>query len=196
MGGSGGYRGFGYHSLGATLNIVRRPNVDSQVQTLQRQLVRLGFLADTSGSTGVDGRWGPLTALATENAARYVGWSGAAFSPASARTATSGTVEVPDDLLARIAAAAPAPASTPGAVPGVAPADQAVVPIVIGPHLDLPQQEPATDDGGSWIVPVGISAGVLVVGAMIALAMTAKGPPKKRPVAANRRRRYRRRTRR
>jgi hypothetical protein len=192
MGGSAGFGGFGYHSLGADYPIMRR-NADTLA--LQGELVRLRFLQPDESRFGADGIWGAQTAGSLLHAARYVGWTGAAFSPANADRLRSGTAEVSDDLLARLRAAHPAPAGTPGAVPapatpgGGAAVDPASDRIVIGPHMDPP---PSTEEanGQGWILPAAIGGAVILVGGLIAWQM--KKPTPRRAVRANRRRRRRR----
>jgi len=196
MGGSAGFGGFGYYGLGADYPIMRR---NDGTLALQRELVRLRFLQPDESRFGADGIWGAQTAGSLLHAARYVGWTGAAFSPANADRLRSGTAEVSDDLLARLRAAQPAPAGTPGAVPapatprGGAAVDPASDRIVIGPHLDPP---PSTADSGSngegWILPAAIGGAVILVGGLIAWQMRKK-PAVRRAVRANRRRRRRRR---
>lgn len=196
MGGSAGFGGFGYHSLGADYPIHRR---SSSTQELQRELVRLRFLQPDETRFGVDGIWGSHTAGAVLHAARYVGWTGAPFTPSNADQLRSGTATVPDDLLTRLRAAQPAPPGTPGAVSDTpatpengAPAEPGPESTSIGPHLDRPLPEPQ-ENGQGWIPAAVIGGGVLLVGGLVWWQMARKPKPKRAAVRANRRRRRRRR---
>lgn len=95
--------------LGSTAQI-NTTSGDDGVRIIQSQLQRLGFLAPGTGRTGADGKWGPRTELAMQNAARYVGYTGAPF------TVEGTTVTVPDDLMYAIQNAPPAQQGTPGVV--------------------------------------------------------------------------------
>lgn len=123
--------------------ILQTTTVDTGVRSLQQDLQRLGRLAAGTGSSGADGRWGPITANALTTEARAIGWSGAPFTQ---RTST--TVEVPDELIARIHAAAAAP-TTPGPTASATTAD--LVPAPPGSTLALP--------GASTLAPPVIPTG-------------------------------------
>jgi hypothetical protein len=185
--------GLGYHSLSGTFPIRQEA---SGMRDLQQQLQRLGYLQGGAGVYGADGKFGPRTATALRGAASYVGWTGAAYSPSNAGEMRSGEVTVPDDLIDRIRAARPNP-SAPYANggPPVAP-DAPVAPepaVTIGPHLD-PDTPASSESDSSWVLPVAIAGGVLVVGGAIAWQMGKRKPRRRSRVTANRRRRRRRRT--
>lgn len=192
MGGLGTYGGFGYHGLGAEYRIGTQLTA---VQTLQRELQRLNFLAAGSGRAGADGYWGPRTATALAAAARYVGYAGAPYTPESADVSRPppAAVTVPDDLVTRLRSASPAPPGTPGAVVG-APIE-ATAPVEPAPE-ELPAPPLTTTapeeagGGAGWLPAAVIGGGVLAVGLLIAYRMS---PKKRRAVRANRSRRRRRR---
>jgi len=58
---------------GLSLLVNPRPVEDEGVRAVQTQLARLGFLFNELGREGIDGKWGPRTALALRFAAQYVG---------------------------------------------------------------------------------------------------------------------------
>jgi hypothetical protein len=160
---------------------------DQSVQWIQMDLQRLGHLPQGSGSTGADGKFGPRTAEALQTAARQVGWSQPAFAPANAGSLQQGTVHIPTGLI-RLLQAAPAPGSASRVAASPSPANTAPPAIVIGPHLDPPPSDREEPADGSWMIWTGVGVGVLALGGVIAWAMRAR-----RAVAANRRRRSRRR---
>lgn len=195
MGGLGTFGGFGYFGLGAEYQIGSRVTA---VQSLQRELQRLHFLASGSGRSGADGYWGPRTATALAAAARYVGFTGAPYTPESGDVARPppSSVTVPEDLLTRLRSASPAPAGTPGAVVGApvdatAPVEPQPEAVVIGPSLDPAPSEGNGDGRSGWIPAAAIGGAVLLLGGLIAWQMSPK--KKRQAVRANRRRRRRRR---
>lgn len=188
MGGSAGFGGFGYASLGADYPIMHRS--DTTVE-LQQQLVRLRFLQPDSSRFGADGVWGPQTAGALMQAARYVGWTGDVFTPTNADQLRSGTVQVSEDLLTRLRAAHPAPVGTPGSVSssGASPENGgSVEPNTIGPRLDTATQA-SHKTKSKWGVPILIGGGLLLAGAVVFMSKSKKSKPHARSVSANRRRR-------
>lgn len=188
IGGSAGFGGFGYYGLGDSHPIRQ---FDDGMQALQRELQRLGYLAAGGGVYGADGKFGPRTATALRGAARYVGWTDAAYSPSDAGEKRSGTVTVPEDLVDRLRAASPdpnAPHSGNVPTPPTAPAEPDLT--TIGPHLD-PEPEPREENGTGWVPAAIIGAAVLGVGGVIGYSMYGR---KKRPKRNRRRRRRRRRT--
>jgi hypothetical protein len=185
-GGSSSFGGFGYHSLGADYPI--RRNSESTL-SLQRQLVRLQFLQPDESRFGADAVWGPQTAGSLVHAARYVGWTGAVYSPPDADRLRTGTVTVSDDLITRLRSAQPAPTGTPGAVaPSRSPeAGASVDPgTTIGPRLATPAANVVRTTG--WVPSAVIGGSVLLLGGFIAWSMRKKKPSRKRTVRANRRR--------
>ena len=182
-GGAVGFGGFGYSALGSSFRI--GPSSEP-LRSLQRELVRLGYLQNDSGLFGADGLWGPRTALALRQAATYVRWADAPYSPPNADSLRTGTVDVPDDLIARIRAASPDPnASRAGAD---------VPPSPEGSIDPVPDSTPPVTNGvprrAPWVVPVAIGGVTLaLVGALLLSGR------KKRPasVTSNRRRARRRR---
>jgi len=179
FGGRRGFGGYGYGSLGSTFSI---GPVSDPLRSLQRELARLGYLQGDTGAFGADGYWGPRTALALRQAATYVRWTDAPYTPTNADSLRRGTVGVPDDLIARIRAASPDPNATragdegpPSPADPVEPSTGPTSPVL------LPRRAP-------WVVPVAVAGGVALVAGLF--VMTQK---KKRPVVSNRRRRARRR---
>ena len=173
-----------YEALGATLAIRQR---DEDTASLQHELQRLGFLVEGTGRFGADGIWGERTAGALRAAARYVRWGEPPYSPPDADRMRRGTVTVPDDLIARLREARPAPSGTPGALtPSVTDAVEPSRSTFIGPKLDPAGPPDASDT--NW-VPVLVGGGVLLFGGILAVTMMQK--KKRRAVAANRRRRRR-----
>lgn len=178
FGGHRGFGGFGYGSLGSTFSI---GPVNESLRSLQRELARLGYLQSDTGPFGADGYWGPRTALALRQAATYVRWTDAPYSPANADSLRRGTVEVPDDLIARIRAASPDPNATRAGDEVPASPSDAVEPSGREvPPVSLPQGR------APWVVPVAVAGGVAVMAAVLLW------PRRKRPVSANRRSRRRR----
>ena len=178
--------------------ILHTNTVDTGVRSLQQDLQRLGRLSAGTGSSGADGRWGPITANALTAQARAIGWSGAPFTQ---RTST--TVEVPDELIARIHAAATAPAApgptatttTPDLVPSpTMTASSDTMPIIpTGPGI-LPGSSSADTSVApsttNWPLIIGGSiAGLTVIG-LVAYSMMSAAPTKNR-VRRNRVRRNR-----
>lgn len=182
IGGPGLQGGFGYYGLGADYTIGDK---SEDIAAMQRELQRLNFLGAGEQRFGADGYWGPRTANALQGAARYVGYDGAAYSPADADRRRSGTVTVPDDLLDRLRAATPAPPGTPGSVTGAADPQGPVAP---GPEDTTTLLTQTTQAPSNWVPAAVIGGGVLLVGGWMWYSMR----PKKR-VRANKRRRRRRR---
>jgi peptidoglycan hydrolase-like protein with peptidoglycan-binding domain len=178
-GGKRAFGGFGYGSLGSAFPI--GPTSDS-LRSLQRELARLGYLQGDNGPFGADGYWGPRTALALRQAATYLRWTDAPYTPTNADSLRSGSVEVPDDLIARIRAASPDPnASRAGS-------DQPAS--IVDPVDPAPPTSPVPSTRlarAPWVVPVAVGGVTLL--AVGALLLT-RG---KKPVTSNRRRRARRR---
>lgn len=181
FGGQRGFGGFGYGSLGSTFSI---GPVSEPLRSLQRELARLGYLQRDSGPFGADGYWGPRTALALRQAATYVRWTDAPYTPTNADSLRRGTVEVPDDLIARIRAASPDPNATRAG-------DEASAPSITDPvEPGTAPSAPPVDQGSTgrpWLVPVAVLGGATL------LAVAAWwGTRRKKPVSANRRARRRR----
>lgn len=175
--------GFGYYGLGADYPIGSQ---SQDITAMQRELQRLNFLDSGTGRFGADGYWGPRTAGALQGAARYVGYDSAAYSPADADRMRSGTVTVPDDLLDRLRAAAPAPAGTPGSVNGQ-PGDAQAFVEPAPEEAPLLVAQTTTTTTSNWVPAAVIGGGVLLVGAW----MWYQQRPKR--VRTNRKRRRRRR---
>lgn len=162
--------GIGYYGLSGTFPIRQQ---DSSMRGIQEQLQRLGYLQPGTGVYGADGKFGPRTATALRGAAAYVGWTGAAYTPANAGELTSGSVTVPDDLVDRLRAARPNPSAPYAGGGAPAPADAAVEPsperhviTTIGPEMDkLPS---GGGSKSSWLVPAAIAGGVLLLGGVVA----------------------------
>ena len=135
VGGSAGFGGFGYAGLGADFPVREE---DSDMQSLQQQLQRLGYLQAGAGIFGADGKFGPRTATALRGAASYVGWTGAVYTPTNADRLQSGTVSIPDDLIRRIEAGRPNPQAPHYAAPQRPEEGGLVEPgaTTIGPALD------------------------------------------------------------
>jgi len=175
VGGSAGFGGLGYHSLGAGFPIREEA---PGMEAVQRQLQRLGYLRPGTGVFGADGVFGPRTATALAAAAAYVDWTGDAYTPTDADRMRSGTVTVPDDLVRRLAAARPNPsaphASEPTPETG-APVDPEST--TVGPHLDPKSDSSAGKSGTSWVPYVVAGGGVLVLAGIIAVAASGKKKP-------------------
>jgi hypothetical protein len=181
--------GFGYYGLSGAYPIGGRSD---DVLTMQRELQRLNFLEPGSGRFGADGYWGPRTAKALQDVARYVGYESAPYDPPNADQLRSGTVTVPDDLLDRMRGASPAPPGTTGVVTAQ-PANiwEMAEPAIEEPETLLVPSTAETSTRSNWVPAAIIGGGVLLVGAW----MWYQQKPKKR-VRANRKRRRRRRRRR
>jgi peptidoglycan hydrolase-like protein with peptidoglycan-binding domain len=174
------YGGFGYTGLGSDFRI---GVAEDGMRALQRELARLGYLQNDTSAFGADGKFGSRTATALRSAARYVGYTADPYTPADADRRSSGTVSVPDDLIARIRAASPDPmaiaAGTPSGAGPVLPSEPAP-----------PPEEPSMPSGPpEWFGPVMVTVGLFTV-AGLTLAFISDW---KKPVAANRGRRRRRR---
>lgn len=149
-------------SLGAVFPV---GPVDDGIRALQRELVRLGYLQNNTGPFGADGFWGPRMALALRQAAAYVGWTEDPYLPANADSLRRGEVTIPDELIARIRAAAPDPnAVAAGTTPATTPAPTP------------PPSAPARGLSAGWIAGLGIGAVLLTLGAIVAMKKDEEDP--------------------
>ena len=141
--------GLSFSGLGEVMTVNTHVG-DDRVRALQRELARLGFLDADESTFGVDGKWGPRTEGALRSAARYAGYTSTPY------TRSGTTVTVPDELLALLRAAAPAPAGTTGRV---------ATPEVILPADTRPGTSPSVDEPG-WTERTlfGISVPLVVTG--------------------------------
>lgn len=152
-------------SLGAVFPV---GPVDDGIRALQRELVRLGYLQNNTGPFGADGFWGPRMALALRQAAAYVGWTEDPYLPANADSLRRGEVTIPDELIARIRAAAPDPnAVAAGTTPATTPAPT--------PPPSAPSA-PSRGLSAGWIAGLGIGAVMLTLGAIIAMKKDEEDP--------------------
>jgi hypothetical protein len=174
--------------------ILQTNTVSSGVRSLQQDLQRLGRLAAGTGSDGADGRWGPLTAAALLAAARAAGWSGAPFTQ---RTST--TVEVADELIARIHTAAttstaPGPTTTTSTdlvpSPTTTTADMPIIPSGPGILPGMPGADTTTPPSTTnWPLIIGGSVATVALIGVIAMSLGSPGMAKNRRVRRNRVRR-------
>lgn len=176
--------GFGYYGLGATMSATAN---DPVLQSVQRELARLGYLQQDTSIWGADGLWGPRTSSAMRSAARYVGWTAEPY------TESGGRVTISDELITLLRNAQPDPsAQRSGSASAPNPTDAVNPPAVtsetpVALPLDVIAPQPSGAPG--WLPAAMIGAGVLAVGGFVMWSM------RKKPAAvrANRHRRRRRR---
>lgn len=145
---------------GLALLVNPRPVEDSNVRLVQTELARLGFLFNEASREGIDGKWGPRTALALRFAAQYVGWTGPHVIESPRPPSGSGArwrYEVPDALVERLQAAPPAPPGTLGLARDL-------------PRETTPETPPSTGSGEVAQAGPGVG-GILLLAAVVAAGL-------------------------
>lgn len=156
--------GLSFSGLGAAFTVDLRSG-DAGIRGVQQELSRLGFLESDESAFGIDGKWGPRTESAIRSAARYVGYSGTPY------RRSGSTVTIPDELLALLRLASPAPPGTTGRVSTVTPVTPAPETTTEAPP---PVEEPwrGRTIVGLSLMSIASGIGILALAGVALYAMT------------------------
>lgn len=177
-----GKRGFTEGMGAAFSGAGDRSRVPSEgLRSIQQNLQRMGLLQPGTGARGADGLWGLYTAAALGQARTRLGRTAPAFSTTNAGR----TVNIPDDFIAAIQAAAnaatvaaTAPVTEASLPPG--PDPSAVSPSTLTTSAPLPPVVEETSSPNMRLYLIGGSIAVVALGAAAYMLWPRKTTPNRR----------------
>lgn len=168
--------------LGTLFSVTTTPSPG--LRTIQEDLQRMGLLAAGTGASGADGRWGPITAAALEQARVRLGRPAPAYTISNA----GHVVTIADDFIAALHAA-----STPAAILATLPASPTASSATVDPTTSVTTTAipPPVEEGMSRTQMYLIGGSLAAVGTVAAFYFfwpkSTRNP--RRRVRRNRRRR-------